>query len=78
MLVTVNNLMDPIEVIGDARVDTRHSRLPATDAPRHDPRQMPTALSLANHWTATVAFASVLPFFSPRANEARMQIERWP
>lgn len=73
----IYNLLDPIEIVGDSGIDTGNARLPTPDTPRHYSRQLPATMSFADHWTAAIAFASVLSFLSTSTNESWMKIESW-
>ena len=48
-------LADPIDVLGHARVDTGREARRAAVAPRHNARQLPHAVFLADQGSATVA-----------------------
>ena len=70
-----DNLVNPVEIVRDARVDSRHVSLAATDAPGDDADQLPVALTLADHGAATIALAGILALLAAGADEARMERE---
>lgn len=67
--------MNPVEIVRDARVDARHVRLTATDAPGDDAGQLPVALTLADHGTTAITLAGILALLAAGADEARMKHE---
>jgi len=73
-LLVIHDLADPVEIVRDARVDTRHVQLAATDAPGDDAGQLPATVTLADHRTAAITLAGILALFAAGADEARMEI----
>lgn len=78
LLSVIHDLVDPVEIVRDARVDARHVRLAATDAPGDDAGQLPAALTLADHRATAVALAGILALLAAGADEARMEVEAGP
>lgn len=76
--LVVDDLTDPVEVMGDARVNSGDAGLTAADAPGNHPGQLPAAVMLADHRATAVALASVLALLAAGADEARVQVEAGP
>lgn len=68
-------MADPVEIVGNPRVDAGHVRLAATDAPGDDAGQLPTIAMFADHRAAAVALTGILAPLAAGADEARMEGE---
>lgn len=71
----IDHLSYPIEIERNARVDTRNTRLAASNAPGNDASKLPLSMAFAYHGTTAVAFASVFAFLASGTDEARMKTE---
>lgn len=68
------DLVDPVQVVSDLHVDSRHVSLSATDTPGHDTNNLPASIAFANQWATSVTLARILTFLSAGTNETRVQV----
>lgn len=74
----IDHLSYPIEIEGNARVDTGNTSLAASNAPGNDAGKLPLSVAFAYHGTTAVAFASVFALLTPGTYEPRMKIKACP
>lgn len=69
------DITEPWEVVLDLDVDSRDSELATPHSPADDAHEVPDTVPLADHRTASITLASILPLFSAGTDESWMQLE---